>query len=237
MSDLKLNGVTPDGIGKIKLGSTDVQKVYSGSTLVWPPLGSGEVEICEYVWTTTNSVSTLLTNGNNMVIVGNYSDFEFNTNQGVPCAFYYDFNIANSAYGLYYNRFAMQQIEPPVGFRVPVLDDWNKTQGCVALTGYNPANYNALGTSSSEWDWSVADTTSLGSSGLNILPIGRAVLLPSSPFQNFGEAGFIWTKAVGSGIDQLYGVIGSFGSTTLPWIQEVNTSQQSASPMRFVKDA
>ena len=36
MSDLKLNGVTPDGIGKIKLGSADVQKVYSGSTLVWP---------------------------------------------------------------------------------------------------------------------------------------------------------------------------------------------------------
>ena len=36
MADLKLNGVTPDGIGKIQLGSIKVQKVYSGSTLVWP---------------------------------------------------------------------------------------------------------------------------------------------------------------------------------------------------------
>ena len=36
MADLKLNGVTPAGIGKIKLGSTDVKKVYSGTTLVWP---------------------------------------------------------------------------------------------------------------------------------------------------------------------------------------------------------
>jgi len=36
MSDLKIGNITPDGIGKIKLGSTDVQKVYSGSTLVWP---------------------------------------------------------------------------------------------------------------------------------------------------------------------------------------------------------
>ena len=236
MSDLKLNGVTPDGIGKIKLGSTDVQKVYSGSTLVWP-LNPGEVTICTYTWTTTNSVSTLLTNGNNMVIVGNYNDYAFNTNQLVPCAFYYDFNIANSAYGLYYNRPAMQQIEPPVGFRVPVLDDWNKTEGCVALTGYNPANYNALGTSSSEWDWDVPDTTSLGSSGLNILPVGRAALAPSSPFKNFGEAGFIWTKASGSFIDQLVGVTGSFGSTTLPYIQDIASSPQSASPMRFVKDA
>ncbi len=37
MADLKLNGTTPDGVGKIKLGSSDVQKIYSGSTLVWPP--------------------------------------------------------------------------------------------------------------------------------------------------------------------------------------------------------
>lgn len=236
MSDLKLNGVTPDGIGKIKLGSTDVQKVYSGSTLVWP-LNPGEVTICEYIWTTTNSVSTLLTNGNNMVIVNNYSDFFFNTNNLVPCAFYYNFDIANSAYGLYYNQFAMQQIEPPVGFRVPVLDDWNKTKGCVALTGYNPANYNALGTSSSEWNWGVADTTSLGSSGLNILPVGRAVLSSSSPFRDFGEAGFIWTKASGSFIDQLVGVTGVSGSITLPYLQEVASSPQAASPMRFVKDA
>jgi hypothetical protein len=236
MSDLKLNGVTPDGIGKIKLGSTDVQKVYSGSTLVWP-LNPGEVTICTYTWTTTNSVSTLLTDGNNMVVVGNYNDYAFNTNQLVPCAFYYDFNIANSAYGLYYNRFAMQQIEPPAGFRVPVLDEWNKTQGCVALTGYNPANYNALGTSSSEWNWDVADTTSLGSSGLNILPIGKAILFPSSPFQDFGNVGFIWTKASGSFIDQLVGVTGVSGSITLPYLQEVASSPQSASPMRFVKDA
>ena len=36
MGDLKLNNITPDGVGKIKLGSTNVQKIYNGSTLVWP---------------------------------------------------------------------------------------------------------------------------------------------------------------------------------------------------------
>ena len=236
MPDLKLNGITPDGVGKIKLGSVDVQEIYMGNTLVWPSI-PGEVTICVYTWTITNSVSTLLTDGNNMVIVGNYNDYAFNTNQGYPCAFYYNFNIANSAYGLYYNRPAMQQIEPPVGFRVPVLDDWNQTQGCVALTGYNPANYNALGTSSSEWDWDVADTTSLGSSGLNILPIGKAILFPSSPFQDFGNVGFIWTKASGSFIDQLVGVAGSSGSFTRPYIQGGTSGPLAASPMRFVKDA
>lgn len=37
MADLKLNGITPQGIGKINLGSSAVQKIYSNSTLVWPP--------------------------------------------------------------------------------------------------------------------------------------------------------------------------------------------------------
>jgi surface protein len=36
MADLKLNGITPDGVGKIKLGGSNVQKIYSSSTLVWP---------------------------------------------------------------------------------------------------------------------------------------------------------------------------------------------------------
>ncbi len=36
MADFKLNGITPDGVGKIKLGSVDVQEIYMGSTLVWP---------------------------------------------------------------------------------------------------------------------------------------------------------------------------------------------------------
>ena len=49
MADLKLNGITPDGVGKIKLGSADVQEIYMGSTLVWPldtpyvPVEGGEL--------------------------------------------------------------------------------------------------------------------------------------------------------------------------------------------------
>lgn len=39
MADLKLNGITPNGVGKIKLGSSNVQKIYNSSTLVWPIAG------------------------------------------------------------------------------------------------------------------------------------------------------------------------------------------------------
>ena len=36
MADLKLNGITPDCIGSIKLGGIDVQKIYDGNTMIWP---------------------------------------------------------------------------------------------------------------------------------------------------------------------------------------------------------
>ena len=53
MADLKFNGVTP-GNGKIWLGSDGVQKIYDGSTLVWPTsIPDGEVEICARIWTNT----------------------------------------------------------------------------------------------------------------------------------------------------------------------------------------
>lgn len=235
MADFKLNGITPNGVGKIKLGSVDVQEIYMGSTLVWPisPLPSGQVQICDLIWTDVNSVSTLLTNGANMEIVTNFNDFELNTNQGIPCAFYYNFDIANSAYGLYYNQPAMQQIELPVGFRVPILEDWTNTRNCVALNA--GTNLNALGISSSEWDWNIVDTTSLGSSGLNILPIGRAsIYSPSSPFKDFGDSGYLWVKATPDSPfpDQLYGLIGS-----RQYLGQVNTAPQQACPIRFVKDA
>jgi len=40
MADLKIQGVSP-AAGKIKLGSSDVAKIYKGSTLVWPISGGG----------------------------------------------------------------------------------------------------------------------------------------------------------------------------------------------------
>mgnify|MGYP007020179630 CR=1 FL=1 len=38
MADLKIQGVSPSA-GKIKLGSSDVAKIYKGPTLVWPISG------------------------------------------------------------------------------------------------------------------------------------------------------------------------------------------------------
>lgn len=236
MGDFKINGYTPTNI---QLNGMDVEKIYNGSELVWPPseLPPGQVQICDLIWTDTNYSGTMLINGGNVTIADNYNDFSSITSQELPCAIYYNFDIANSAYGLYYNRYAMQQIEPPAGFRVPTFQDWNETRQCVALTGYSPSNYNAIGTNSSEWDWNVADTTSLGSSGFNMLPVGRAVLSPSATFQGFGGSGYIWTKASGAIIDQLYGVIGSSGSFSFPYLYDVNASPQQSGTMRFVKDA
>ena len=69
MSDLKLNGITPNGVGKIMLGSADVQEIYMGSTLVWPiSIDPGQVQICNLIWTDTNSSETELIAGGNIPI-------------------------------------------------------------------------------------------------------------------------------------------------------------------------
>ena len=36
MADFKIQGITP-AVEKLKLGSSNVSKIYNGSTLVWPP--------------------------------------------------------------------------------------------------------------------------------------------------------------------------------------------------------
>lgn len=59
MADLKLNNITPDGVGKIKLGNTNVQKIYNGSTLVWPIDSSPQDPIDPY--TPINGTARLIT--------------------------------------------------------------------------------------------------------------------------------------------------------------------------------
>ncbi len=37
MSDFKVNGSTPEE-GKLKLGSSDIKRIYKGNVWVWPPV-------------------------------------------------------------------------------------------------------------------------------------------------------------------------------------------------------
>ena len=193
MADLKLNGVTPAGIGKIKLGSTDVQKVYSGSTLVWPPGISppGQVEICNLIWTDTNSSETELIAGGNIPILTNQADWYTYWQAQTPAACYWDFDSNNASYGLIYNLFARNVVKPPIGFRLPTNADWDVlgSQPCFpspAPTG----NRNRYGANPGNWDpSSLTITAELGDSGFNSQGYGRAFLNVSSGVFSFLNSG------------------------------------------------
>ena len=86
MADFKLNGITPDGVGKIKLGSVDVQEIYMGSTLVWPlssppcmfePANKFELQIAVNLWISDEPAAVIAYGQINTWCTGNVTDMSF----------------------------------------------------------------------------------------------------------------------------------------------------------------
>jgi uncharacterized protein (TIGR02145 family) len=175
MADLKLNEITPDGVGKIKLGSTDVQKIYSNGTRVWPTVGPGEVEICNLIWTNTNYTETELTAGGNLPILTNQTDWYNALQAQTPAACYWNFDSNNASYGLLYNYFAKNTIKPITGFRLPTTTDWTSLNNapCYTNTG---GDFNRYGANPGVWDPSkLTNTNELGDSGLGVQGYGYGI--------------------------------------------------------------
>ena len=232
MADLKLNGITPDGVGKIKLGSVDVQEIYMGSTLVWPPVGPGEIEICNYIWTQENSIETELAAGGNIPIVSDFASFKLLNDASQPCAMYYNFDSNNSSYGLLYNSFAKNAIKVPAGFRIPTPNDWGDI-GLFCNPTLDTYKVNWLGANPGEWAPNPANKTTLGDSGLDIQGYGYAFYDATSiTWEPIGESEGHWQGVTDAG-------------TAIAWIPSLNPSFLLSTSsgfnvvnyLRFVKDA
>ena len=143
MADLKFGGVTP-GTGDIKVGSSNASKIYQGNTLLWP-LGvapqPGEVTICDLIWTKTNSTITATTTGGTIPITTDATGWGQAIENQQPAACWYQNDQATYGYlGLFYNKFCLDVIQPPTGFRLPTSTDWTDTRSCVA-SGQPQINY------------------------------------------------------------------------------------------------
>lgn len=144
MADLKFGGVTP-GTGDIKVGSSNASKIYQGNTLLWP-LGAapqpGEVTICDLIWTKTNSTITATTTGGTIPITTDATGWGQAIENQQPAACWYQNDQATYGYlGLFYNKFCLDVIQPPAGFRLPTSTDWTDTRSCVA-SGQPQINYS-----------------------------------------------------------------------------------------------
>ena len=178
MADLKLNGATPDGIA---LGSTKVKKVYSGTTLVWP-LIPGEVEICDLIWTDTNSSETELIAGGNIPILTNGVQWFDHWAAQTPAACYWNFDVNNASYGLIYNYFARNLVKIPIGFRLPTPSDFNTLDTTPCFPSSPPTgNKNRYGAKPGDWEPSLlTNTTELGDSGFDSQGYGYTVIASQS---------------------------------------------------------
>ena len=237
MADLKFNGVTP-GNGKIWLGSDGVQKIYDGSTLVWPlSTPSGQVEICNLIWTDTNSSETELIAGGNLPILTNQTDWYNAWQAQTPAACYWDFDSNNDSYGLLYNLWAKNAVKPLTGFRLPLISDFNvlKNAPCYTDTG---GGLNRYGKNPGNWDPSLLTNTSeLGDSGLNIQGYGYAainVATQSLSFQTNGITEVHWADQPTPGA--VDGVMHFILNGALAVTSQVPDSKNSYF-IRFVKNA
>jgi uncharacterized protein (TIGR02145 family) len=241
MGDFRIGTATSEpAAGTLKVGSADVQEIYLGSTKVWPtvaPLPPGQVEICNLIWTDTNSSETELIAGGNLPILTNQTDWYNAWQAQTPAACYWNFDSNNASYGLLYNLWAKDAIKTPTGFRLPLMADFNvlKNAPCYTDTG---GGYNRYGKDPGNWDpSSLTNTSELGNSGLNIQGYGYASLntnLQSLSFQANGIAEAHWAD------QPTIGAVDGFIHYILNGVLAVASQSPNTKNsyfIRFVKDA
>ena len=237
MGNLKINGITPTSI---YLGGSDVQKIYNGSELVWPPsIDPGGVEICNLIWTDVNSSETELIAGGNIPILTNQAEWYSAWQAQTPAACYRNFDSNNASYGLLYNYFAKDLVKPPLGFNLPTITQYNvlKNAPCYTDTG---GGLNRYGENPGNWNLSqLTNTSELGDSGLNIQGNGYAELntiTQTVTFPNFEIVETHWMNViVPGGVDGNMLFINSLSGTLGQTYR--SPDNKFAYFIRFVKDA
>ena len=240
MSDLKLNGVTPDGIGKIKLGSTNVQKVYSGSTLVWPPglpPTPGEVEICNLIWTDTNYSETELIGGLSLPIYTTLTQMQNANLASQPAACYWQFDTNESYRGLFYNIHARNTVKPPIGFRLPTGSDFLtliNDPGSPCAPNFPNANDTAAPLPNNYDTNLITNTQFLGDTGFNAYAYGRPNTDIANNWAGDETDATFWSSEIGTGAR--FGLVASSANPYITGISWAGASSNELASLRFVKD-
>jgi hypothetical protein len=216
MADFKIGNTTP-AVGNIKLGSSNVSKIYKGTTLVWPTFPANTIAIpCSLrIWTTTNSSLLAGTSSGSAVtipIVTNETAAMAKCLNQEYAAAYWNFDSNNAHMGLFYNEWAAKVLNPPTGFRKPTKADWSSllVNSCISSTDRtkNPKRYNVHAspiTATSGWDtdtasphprnnvnYTFSDFANVGESGLNITGHGSGYIFYGNNFNwdNFNGSNF-----------------------------------------------
>lgn len=155
MSDFKLANTV---ISNVKLGGSQVSKIYNGNVLVWPqvpdiitgedPFGGITRITGTLEYSTYNLARALDGNGNAIAQATNSTEATSFYNAGTPCWMYWNFDSGQAYRGYLYNQYA-SQILAPSGWRVPLNTDMSYLIG----EEINPTypNINSLALDPGTW--------------------------------------------------------------------------------------
>ena len=242
MGDFRIGTATSEpAAGTLKVGSSDVQEIYLGSTKIWPtaaPPPPGEVQIGNLIWTNANS-TIVNSSGGVIPILTTEQEVADANNNSTPGAVYYDFNSANSARGLFYNQFAANVITPPTGFRLPNDNDWENLKGELeTISGAQQDVTAGGGGANAFWNSIIKANADYGLSGFNAIKAGYYNYNQFSSEFNFNsEFDAWWTSEGTTGIPNgRYMQHESSNSSTIKGILTVTASAPYLG-IRFCKDA
>lgn len=197
----------------------------------------GTVDICNLIWTTTNSIETELIAGGNIPIITTKEEMRLKYLQQQPAAAYWQYDENESGRGLYYNLYARSVVKPPSGFRLPTYADYQLIAGPTCNPNYPNANTYGAPLPNNFNPGQLTNTDFLGDSGFNADGYGGATVFSSNStyWQNDGSRATFWTDGAtntnGSRID--FTCTSTASLILSAW---ANSSTELAS-IRFVKDA
>jgi uncharacterized protein (TIGR02145 family) len=192
MGDFKFNNTTP-GSGDIRLGGLPVDEIFHGTEKVWPAIASNVVTICGLEWQRVNTSIVNKTGGGTIPIFDNANDLYQAKQNQEPAACYWQLDENNSEYGLLYNYYAKNAIEPPSGYRLPTSLDFS-TLSSFNCIGSTSQNRNRYGANPGNWNMTqLTNTDELGDSGFDSQGYGWAFVNgPSVTWQSHGLRDGYW---------------------------------------------
>ena len=232
MGKFKFNNITFDEVGEIKLGSTNVQKIYNGDTRVFPapePLGENEVLIGNLVWTKPNVSET----EPGIPIATTTAEAISYLDNSQPACVYFNFDSSSSSRGLLFNRQGADALTPPDGFRLPTNRDWNKLEAAlIDLSGSEDVT-NVTGGTPNFLPPDITSKPEFGSSGFDSQ--GRGYVRRNNNFLIFSTlpAEYYWVSSI-SGTDNTPGFEYDEVDSTMRYIVQSNVGKYAY--VRFVRD-
>lgn len=239
MSELRIGTATSEpATGTLKVGSTDVQEIYLGSSKIWPTSqpAPGEVQLGSLIWTTENT--TTLESSEEIQFASSSSQANSLFSQSKPVWAWFSFNSSNSNRGLFYNKYAARVITPPTGFRLPTAADFEALieylESISSETGFNRIT-NIAGGNPNFWKANTVNNAVFGTSGFNAVCAGWLVVNSNNSWGTSTVYEAYWDQTTANNSNEL--MLASLDQDGYVLKSYLSQGYHQFGTIRFCKDA